>query len=739
MFSIELITLVVVTIINMVVVWIIASQGWHVIVNRYFVASSGGVIFWTLGTLLLGGGKSPEVIDAGRMLFIIAPIYVILFLSFFAAVYPRNDGRALTLANKLLLLFALVITVVAVIAPENFITSVSTASAFNHYTVDTFWYTIYTLYFNVAFIITFGGFILHIRRSKGSERQRLIYIFTGTALVALVALITNLMLPLYFNNSSLVWLGASSSLFYVVTVAISIVKHQLFDIKLAAVRSIAYIGILLTLASIYYVLGYVISTVIIGAQSKELVNFNPVNIVLVLVLAFLFQPIKSFFDRVTNSIFYRDTYRSEDFFAALSELLTSTIDLRGLLERASRQIAATFKSENVLFFLYYGDHHMSAGTQGHARLPIHDTKMLDEYVLSAPDKIFVTDLLPEQSHIRRMLLSHKIAIVMPLRHGETIAGYVMLGDHRSGNYTKRDLNVLLAISSELVIATQNALSLHEVKELNATLQQRIDVATKELRSSNAQLKHLDEIKDEFMSMASHQLRTPLTSIKGYLSMVLEGDAGKVTPQQERLLLEAFNSSERMVRLISDFLNVSRLQTGKFTIEKKRFDMRHVVEQEVRDLEMIANSHAIKLRLNMSKQPMPVLADEDKVRQVMMNFIDNAIYYSNAKSTIVINLERVRGDVAFTVVDTGIGVPVEEQAKLFTKFFRAENARKQRPDGTGVGLFLARRVITAHRGTILFSSKEGKGSTFGFCLPIDTTPQPVAAPVSVKPALEIAAK
>src|SRR5690606_35020864 len=201
---------------------------------------------------------------------------------------------------------------------------------------------------------------------------------------------------------------------------------------------------------------------------------------------------------------------------------------------------------------------------------------------------------------------------------------------------------------------------------------------KELRSSNAQLKHLDEVKNEFMSMASHQLRTPLTSVKGYISMVLEGDAGKVTPAQQKLLVEAYKSSERMVGLIADFLNVSRLQTGKFVLEKTPFDLGDIVRQEAANLDLIASSHNIKLRLNIAKHPLPVDADESKLRQVIMNFIDNAIYYSHSKSTIVINIEKINDSVALTVTDTGIGVPAEEQTKLFHKFFRAKNARKQRP-------------------------------------------------------------
>ena len=110
-------------------------------------------------------------------------------------------------------------------------------------------------------------------------------------------------------------------------------------------------------------------------------------------------------------------------------------------------------------------------------------------------------------------------------------------------------------------------------------------------------------------------------------------------------------------------------------------------------------------------------DENKIQQVIMNFADNAIYYSKEKGKVAISLKKVSGAVEFTVTDNGIGVPQNEQAELFNKFFRATNARKARPDGTGVGLFLAEKVITDHGGSIIFESKEGKGSTFGFRVPL----------------------
>lgn len=256
------------------------------------------------------------------------------------------------------------------------------------------------------------------------------------------------------------------------------------------------------------------------------------------------------------------------------------------------------------------------------------------------------------------------------------------------------------------------------------LQKQIDAATAELRKANIELQRLDDGKDEFVSMASHQLRTPLTSIKGYLSMVLEGDAGELNREQRKLLEEAFTSSERMVRLIGDFLNVSRLQNGKFTIDRSaQVNLADLVEQEIDNVDEIAKSRGIGIAYH-KPAGFPVLyLDEDKMRQVVMNYLDNAVYYSPESKTITVRLYKNEGTVVLEVIDRGMGVPKGVQKRLFTKFFRAKNAQKQRPDGTGIGLYLAKMVITGHGGRIIFESTEGKGSMFGFRLPIKKLANP----------------
>ena len=296
------------------------------------------------------------------------------------------------------------------------------------------------------------------------------------------------------------------------------------------------------------------------------------------------------------------------------------------------------------------------------------------------------------------------------------AGILFLGERKGRKYSRRNICILESVASELAISIQNALSVEEIKRLNDTLQRKIDESTKELRLTNRQLQRLDESKNEFISMASHQLRTPLTSIKGYLDMLLEGDLGRVSSTQKAVLREAFSSSERMVRLINDFLNVSRLQTGKFVIDKQKTDIAQIVKEEVALLKVVASQRSVKLKVKINKNIPEVKIDAEKIRQVILNMIDNAIYYSKPNKDVAINLSKKGGFIEFAVKDSGIGVPKTEQPNLFGKFFRGSNARRKRPDGTGVGLFLARKVILFHGGEIIFSSEEGKGSVFGFRIP-----------------------
>lgn len=577
------------------------------------------------------------------------------------------------------------------------------------------YYLIALFIIGVAFYSLVLLYISRRRTRDQATKKRLQIIMIGLGGGIVLGISTNIILPNIVGSILPARYGWIAILLWTVVLVYAVIRHKFIDIRLAVVRTVAYFLILATMAGIYFALAFAISIVIQGSFTNivEII----INLALALVLALLFQPLKYYFDRLTNSIFYRDNYSTDEFFARMSRELGATSDLRELLDRAAREIRNTIKIESTLFYIRYGmNRSVNVGEGRYNKLLAEDIKILDEYVSKAGSGIIIVDDL-KAGALRRSLLGYKISLVLPFLRDGRIFGYLLLGHQQSRDYTRRDIRALETISDELVIAIQNALSVQEVKEINDTLQQRIQDATKELRATNEQLQKLDTAKDEFVSMASHQLRTPLTSVKGYISMVLEGDVGKITPMQRQLLSEAFTSSERMVHLIGDFLNVSRLQTGKFILEKKPVDLAKLMSQEIDSLETTIEAHGLKLSYHKPSYFPVLMLDEGKIRQVLMNFIDNAIFYSQEGGKITVKLSVEEGFAVARVIDAGIGVPKSERAHLFTKFFRASNARKQRPDGTGVGLFLAKKVITAHGGTMVFESEEGKGSTFGFRLPI----------------------
>lgn len=415
---------------------------------------------------------------------------------------------------------------------------------------------------------------------------------------------------------------------------------------------------------------------------------------------------------------YHFAHRERVAHRRLKRVFGSSALLRPRMQHLLHELTQIIPAKGAVLFVYQDENrYASVGTHHVSHPSLRDCLELDEYASKHPDEaVLIRSQFNHHHTIYQILASYRIDYAIVLMRATKPIGYIFLHETPSVKVSKQDLLLASALASDMAMAMENAVLMQTKHDLSVYLQQKIDSATNDLRTSNVQLLQLDEAKDEFLSMASHQLRTPLTSVKGYLSMVLEGDAGKISKLQSQLLTEAFTSSERMVRLISDFLNVSRIQTGKFVIDRAPVDIVRLLNQEIDALESTAAARELTFRRKVPKQPITLSVDEDKIRQVIMNFMDNAVFYSRPNTAITVELIARPHDVTFRVVDTGIGVPAAQQPQLFTKFFRASNARKQRPDGTGIGLFLAKKIIDGHKGQVVFSSTEGEGSVFGFRLP-----------------------
>ncbi|MBI2639532.1 MAG: Cache 3/Cache 2 fusion domain-containing protein [Candidatus Sungbacteria bacterium] len=228
---------------------------------------------------------------------------------------------------------------------------------------------------------------------------------------------------------------------------------------------------------------------------------------------------------------------------------------------------------------------------------------------------------------------------------------------------------------------------------------------------------LSRLKTEFISIAAHQLRTPLSAVKWTLRVILDGDAGKISTAQREYLESTYDVNERMIKLVNDLLNVSRIEEGRFEYQFREEDILAMIETAAWPYKELAGKKGISMLLEKPKAPLPlVVLDKDRFQMIIQNLLENAISYTPAGGIIKIALAEEQGEIGISVSDTGIGIPMSDQKRLFGKFYRSEGAVKMNPHGSGLGLFIARNIVLRHGGTISVKSEVGKGTTFHFTVP-----------------------
>jgi signal transduction histidine kinase len=570
--------------------------------------------------------------------------------------------------------------------------------------------------FFIAYLIfgILGGLVLLIARYHhviGKEKTQLQFIFFGFFLTSLALITTNVILPNIVETPPTVTrLGIYSTLFLTGFMAYVIIRHHFLDFRLVVTRSVTYTLLLIALAGMYSGSFIFISKIFVvenGDTGRYLIS-----VILAVILAFIFQPLRRLFQKITDSIFYHGGYDPETLLGNLGEIMAREIDLGSLtsdvigeliLQMKLSKATITVLDEDGIFYETDGQH------INQQLVSLDDLKKFNSGVVLRDSS--------ESDEVKKIFDNHDLDLSVDLKSSNELVGYLLLGGKKSGDiFNSTDVRALTILAHELALAIHNARSYTEIQNFNKTLQKRIDEATEQLRDANEHLKELDQLKNEFLSMATHQLNTPLTVVDGYLTMVNDGVVSEPAERKDYIekTLERVRSMKRMV---ADFLNVSRIETGKFIIDVKPTDFNKLVSEEVNGLGPSAKDKEVLLQFIPPKHPVPFIEiDEQKTRQAVMNLIDNAIYYT-PNGEVKVYMDADGKFVTFRVVDNGIGVPEKQKNKLFQKFYRADNARVERPNGNGVGLFLVKRVVEDQGGKIIFESTEGQGSTFGFSLPI----------------------
>ncbi|MBI3442333.1 MAG: hypothetical protein HY007_01010 [Candidatus Sungbacteria bacterium] len=283
---------------------------------------------------------------------------------------------------------------------------------------------------------------------------------------------------------------------------------------------------------------------------------------------------------------------------------------------------------------------------------------------------------------------------------------------------------LLAIIIFLVIA-RSTIKLQQLTEEQTRLLLENDQSAKmlvrrdmELSGANTRLLEIDKTKSEFVSVAAHQLRTPLTALRWSYHALLDGDMGPLTEDQRKIMRDGLHATLQMITLINDLLNVARIEEGRFGFTFTLQPLEPIIAASIPRFEKIARDKAVTLVFQPTPATLPLLLlDAEKISIVIDNLLDNALKYTTPGGTVTLRVTNGKTKVGIEVKDTGIGIPKDQLHRIFNKFFRASNAMLLQTSGNGIGLYVAKNIVETHGGDMFVESVEGKGSIFSFMLPV----------------------
>lgn len=563
-------------------------------------------------------------------------------------------------------------------------------------------------------------------KSSGMLRLQLQYVTFGILLGFGLNLLATMILPIVFGITLLL---PASPLFLLIgelAVAYTIVRHRLFDIRPALARAVSF-----TLLSIVMAVFYT-SILILFSRSLFEETVGRLTILALTILnifmVFTFQPISQFFGKITDRVFYKDKYDAPHLLHELSTIMASTLLLEDMARDMLEVLARDMRIKELAFILFENGKIYQVTNFGYENFPeIYEKDILQMMVsrnVQSYEKIV-------DEKLRAIYERYHVEVSVKLATDENEIGVLILGQKLSGEtYTRQDEQLISILSPQAAVAIENAKSYEEIKRFNITLKEKVDLATKNLKNANIKLQELDKLKDDFVSIASHELRTPMTAIKSYLWMALAGKGGKLNEKQKYYLERSYDATDRLIKLVNDMLNISRIEAGRIVLEVSRFSMLNLSKEVIEEVKSRADELKLKIVLDIQKSEtkgdlFSVAGDEDKIREVMINLIGNSFKFTPAKGTITLTLYRDGDLIIFKVTDTGNGIDPAKLDSLFKKFGMMKDSyqtNQEAAKGAGLGLFICKSIINLHKGEIWAESKGvGRGATFGFSL-LRSTPK-----------------
>lgn len=691
---------------------VVLKKNYDLLLNRLFFLLTVILHIWLFGSYMMFGSQDdPLIIYWDRFVYGAIVFWPALQYHFSLAVTHFNLKR-----KRLLCLAYFFALTFLVLSQTNYFVNEVFYYTWGMHTKAQIFHHFFIVYF-IFFVYLFLKILLkQYQKEKSSlEKNRIYFYILGFLVLNVLGGLG--FLPAY--SISFPPISLLAPILFSIIITYSIVYFHLMNIKLTMRRY--FVNFLAFSSSV--VPAYLILFLI--DDRHPYYTFLSSILVFSLALAF-FVYNKKIIYRVSNKYFFSTLYDFNDLIYQVSLLLHSSFDENKIFKDLLKLLTGSFHSKSGAIISY---------NVKEKKLIIHSKKNLlklkSKNINLNEDNLkkffarnqpwLINDLAKKMKNencpLLSVLLNFNIKMIVPVKSISNHVYYFMIfGETISQEkYSQRDTKALELVSFELSLALDNILLYQSVKSFNLRLKKEINKATKTLKEQNKTLIQLDKAKDEFISIASHQLRTPLTGIRWATGSLIKNANNRFTKKDLDSLKQINVSNLTLIRLLNDLLDVSRIQLGKnFDIKKETFLFASLLQEVLSENDYLIQEKKILLKNNIN-ETLRIKADRAKIKQVLQNLISNACKYCRNKGVIEVSVKKSNKYTTFYIKDNGIGVPKLEQTRLFVKFFRASNAHLQSVEGTGLGLYIAREIVRAHQGDLYFKENKPSGSIFYFNL------------------------
>jgi len=584
------------------------------------------------------------------------------------------------------------------------------------------------------------------------QRKQTKWLFIGLSagLVPLTILVT---IPAVLGlNIDYGGIAAYTLIFIPLCYGVAIIRYRLMDLELIINQSLVYTIVSALVISLYLLTGLMLGTVVESASGMPRGAISGIS---VLIAALLFEPLKRMIQNIIDRAFYREKYNYHQTLLELSEAVSSILELDKLIDTILSQVTRAIQIGKGVILLWDSEGEsliiktssgISVEVEEKIKFP-KDDRFLG--ILKDADPIDFSDQLTsrdyiaqsESENVSNLPLQTAIKFIpkpvfIPFVAQGNLVGLLILGEKLSKDrYTNDDLSLLKTLSYQGATAIQNAILYEQLRKrtealeaaynnlretyqesygtiLPAASEDDLDIAIEMVADK---LSQVDKLKSQFVANVSHDLRTPITSIKGYVDNLLDGIYGELTEKQTRNLGRVQSKCHELISLVNDLLDLSRIESDTIMFRTEEVLLREVVEEVVASLKPQADEKNISVGFSCAND-LGLSADPDRLKQVLTNLMDNAIKFTEDDGVVNVDAIDKKNEVEISVRDTGIGIPDSEEQQIFDRFYQSAVAEKKGIKGTGLGLAIAKNLVEMHGGQLKVESEPGKGSRFYFTLP-----------------------